>query len=615
VLDDEHHDRADERDEQAPDVEAGDSGGAEGVEEEAADDRADDAEDHVDERQGTAKRGGGSGEVYVKRFIGEKRGPRSGGPIWQVASGWGTPILSGMIVGKKYPVPAGTKIEAALDDRRVLLRDGDDLVTFDIIDGAAIERRDVPGLTWARPHGRWLQVQTKAGDLLVNGDLTGPLRPWPIAGQSPKLRLGDLVLVTVFSSTDLEDRYSVLVDLASGEERGRLQGYVDWHDVDAEAGLFLGMSEHDVVAAHTADLSLAWRAEAFTTKVDDPSVECTHGEVRAHAVRRGATQTVRFDRTTGAKLPGDGKGDGNGDEAAPADSVKVAEGVAIVTQGGRTSRVALPLYFYPKQAGRHLVGLVSGKLVELAVVPLPEEGEHALELHPVGDVPEPVGPFAIVKMVATSMPIVIAEHPELGRLNLSRDDQVVAKGDKLVLDGVTKKPGGVVKVSRWSVWGAPPPRDVTHATLPAPKRQSDDRPDTAARSKAPLLADRAHTRGVAVPAEADRFFELLDRDDELRTTLYDLGFKVDGSSLREEFIEDFRGDMEFIPEVFLPLWGDGFDDVGGLLPDGSLVLVDMKAWTVEPVESVGAAVRKAMQYNPSEASVEYALEVLDREGF
>jgi hypothetical protein len=32
-------------------------------------------------REGTAKRGGGSGEVYVKRFIGEKRGPRSGGPI------------------------------------------------------------------------------------------------------------------------------------------------------------------------------------------------------------------------------------------------------------------------------------------------------------------------------------------------------------------------------------------------------------------------------------------------------------------------------------------------------------------------------------------------------
>ena len=283
----------------------------------------------------------------------------------------------------------------------------------------------------------------------------------------------------------------------------------------------------------------------------------------------------------------------------------------IVVRASGVARVAAPHLDFT-----HFGGSVTGiwadrTRIELVVIPLPATGNHDLELVPTGeDVEATASICGVVTFAGTSAPIVIVQHPQYGRVTLTRQLESTPPpvGAQIVLDGVVVKPGGVVTVARWWIAGMRSPREPRSVLLGPPAMVAEAHTSRPTRFAQSLVA-RTKKEGIALPADVLRFVEAVDRDTALREGLAELGF---------HFEDDELG-LDVLPELEIEgfvLWGNGYGDgYGGLLPTGSLGYLHVKDdRTPRPLPPFAEHVRAVAEESDAEAAIEVVLAGLDRAG-
>ena len=527
------------------------------------------------------------------------------------------------IEGSSIAVPGGTSLAGAVDGGGVVLRERASLAVFDLATEALSPWRAFAGLRQARGRGAWIVVQDAGGDGLVRGDLQGDVVRWTkrfsVAGVS-----GDRALVT-------ERGTWKLIDLAEGVEVATGSDTASWNSV--HDGLFLGVRERtrEIVGLRSRDGAIAWTATPFAKKVDSIGHPCGRGDevhVRARGARGGLV--ARLAATDGAMrglrdapplldswLPDLGEVvdralvsfKANGGFVEGDALVTLQSNQAIVVRATGTARVALPALSGREHGAGRIAGIVSDReQCALVVVPLPVSGEHDLVLLPRADVS--VEPVVSGKVSFASGAVVIVQHPVHGRATLvvSGKQTLPKAGDDVVLDGVTVKPGGVLKVERWWTAGPRAAREPVRVALVQPVMRVA--PPSVPSQLAGDLLVRSRAAGIAVVPELLCLVERADEDASFRDALGRLGFR---------FGEPFNGASvvdELEIEGFLPVWGDGNGDTfGGVTAAGELAYLQVRDdQAVRALPPLFDHLRAEAAESEQESSAALILEVLSKLG-
>ncbi len=539
-------------------------------------------------------------------------------------------------------VAVDATVVGAVNHRVALVRGGGRLLLVDVTDGAVLGRREVVGLTDCALHGEYIELRRGRERTLLSArpdeGLAGPELKWPVARDFDlRVVVGDVALFA-----KMVER--LRVNLTTGRMLDRVQDSYYWGGSDPAAGLFFGMRGGAVAALRATDGSIAWTARPFPGKVDDISIPFVQGDtftLRSRAVRQESVAILRVDdgAVLGLRpcveiegwLPDLGaaveeaavRHVGRARLGAPGLVVVVDDDQAVVLRRGdavsadphsvRVARVAVPLLDTPTLVGGHLVGVASERRHrELVSVPLPDDGEHDLELAPVGEADEPVGQPATVAFVGRTTGIVIVEHPKYGRVTLARTDDspLPEKGEQVVLDGVEVE-AGVVGVARWWSAGSRGPRVASNLDLP-PVRMAPTNPPAAPEDPRPLtypLLRRAAKAGVVLPNEVLTFVELVEQDRAFRLALTDVGLLFDEDALDVELLAERR------VAGFFPVWADASGRViGGVRTNGTLALLKTEDLSITRVVSIAVHARALANESELEATAEAVFAVLDREG-
>ncbi len=529
-----------------------------------------------------------------------------------------------IVSARAFAVPDRTEIVGAFGTQLITKRD-ETLAIVDVATGRRTAERIVQGLTQANLHSSSILLYRGREAAVLRGDLGGDLRSWPDAETFHYVGAeGEIAIVT-------NHRERRRIDLARGAILDRSTRYARLDGV--YGGLAIGREEREVVAIRVSDGKVAWTTRPFAGALDDLHTPRGFGdEVHVRASRPRESLVARIRLVDGAVIRArtcQGELEAwlpDVDEAtertalglyrrstqAYRDGLLVPQDdQLIVVRADGLARVALPPLRGLTVVGDAIAGIVEGPHhTSLVVVPIPDRGEHDLEIVPTGDeIPAPTGVPATVTFVGSSAAIVIAQHPELGRINLrgGSDAERPAVGARVILEGVSVRPGGVVDVRRWWIDGARTQRDTQRLPLnPAEPVHADGA--IARTSAADALATRAAKWNVPLPRDLTLLLELLDADPALRHALETLGFFFDEHAYGNEVA--YEHDLDF-----LAVWGDGHGDGwGGLLPDGSVAYWYHDEREPSPLPPVSAHVRARALESDSEASAQLVLDVLERAG-
>ena len=235
-------------------------------------------------------------------------------------------------------------------------------------------------------------------------------------------------------------------------------------------------------------------------------------------------------------------------------------------------------------------------------MPLPASGEHDLVLVPKGESVDPGVPGTVS---FASGSVIIVQHPTYGRVTLLAGSEPLPKaGDPVLLEGVTVKPGGVVKAERWWVAGARAAREPMRIALVAPKMRVV--PSSAPSQLAGDLLVRSSMVGIAVLPELLRLVERADCDALFRDALGRLGFRFGTNFNGADVVEALE------IEGFLPVWGDGNGETfGGVTAAGELAYLLVKDdQAVRALPSLFEHLRAEAAESEQKSSAEVVLEAL-----
>jgi hypothetical protein len=532
---------------------------------------------------------------------------------------------------KRISIPSGGRLVGAIPPSRIVLQFGEELTLFDVEELAFVARRAIPGLRTAMMNGAWIVVHNPNGPSLLAGDLASDPLGWP--SEVPDLRLGGVVGgVAVFTNGAMRLRFDVQRQVVLDQ----VAEDAEWRASDESTRLLFGVRERarEIVALRPADGAIVWRSIPFASKVDSigyPQVTGAELHVRASVLDR--SRVARLALLDGELL-------GERDAVASLDSwlpdfgaevdrvagtferrsisYAVPDGIVVsqddqlvVVRADGVARVALPLGARPVVVGRHAAALIEDAArAELLVLPLPAAGEHDLVAEPWGeDTEASVGDPAVITFVGTSAPIVIVQHPQYGRINLTRDPSSAPPpvGAEVVLDGVTVTPGGTVRVARYWLAGVRPSREPMRFALGPPAITKEPELEATPKRYRASILDRATDAGIHVPDDVLRLLQAVEQDETFRRALATLGFHFDD----DELGLDILSELEI--EGFVPLWGDGYGDTyGGLTEEGVATLCTDDP-TPRVVGSLADHVRERCADAEEDASTEYVCGVLARE--